>query len=76
MFRLVTDRDTGRQKGFGFCEYFDMETAQSAIRNLGGHEVNGRHLRVDSTDSSTKAAEARRKHHNASLLTILAFMRM
>ena len=42
-----------------------METAQSAIRNLGGHEVNGRHLRVDSTDSSTKANEARRKHCTA-----------
>lgn len=51
--RLVTDKETGRQKGFGFCEYFDKDTAQSAIRNLGGHEVNGRHLRVDCTDASS-----------------------
>ena len=52
-YRLVTDKETGRQKGFGFCEYFDRDTAQSAIRNLSGHEVNGRHLRVDCTDASS-----------------------
>lgn len=56
-FRLVTDRETGRQKGFGFCEYYDKDTAQSAIRNLGGHEVNGRHLRVDCTDASNEKGD-------------------
>lgn len=55
--RLVTDRETGRQKGFGFCEYYDKDTAQSAIRNLGGHEVNGRHLRVDCTDASSEKGD-------------------
>ena len=45
--RIVTDRETGRQKGFGFCEYHDVATAQSAQRNLNGHELNGRHIRVD-----------------------------
>ena len=55
--RLVTDRETGRQKGFGFCEYYDKDTAQSAIRNLGGHEVNGRHLRVDCTDASNEKGD-------------------
>ena len=46
-FRLVYDRETGRPKGFGFAEYQDPETAASAVRNLDGHDVMGRKLRVD-----------------------------
>ncbi|KAF8026710.1 hypothetical protein BT93_F3247 [Corymbia citriodora subsp. variegata] len=46
-FRLVIDRETGKPKGYGFCEYKDEETALSARRNLQGYEINGRQLRVD-----------------------------
>ncbi|RHZ01439.1 hypothetical protein DYB37_002896 [Aphanomyces astaci] len=49
-FRLVTDRDSGKPKGYGFCEYADGATALSAMRNLNGTEVNGRNLRVDFAD--------------------------
>ena len=45
--RLVIDRETGKPKGYGFCEYKDEETALSARRNLQGYEINGRQLRVD-----------------------------
>lgn len=45
--RLVYDRETGKPKGYGFCEYKDQETALSAMRNLNGHEIGGRTLRVD-----------------------------
>lgn len=47
IFRLVTDRETGKPKGYGFCEYKDEETALSARRNLQSYEINGRQLRVD-----------------------------
>lgn len=46
-FRLVYDRESGKPKGYGFCEYQDQETALSAIRNLGSRELHGRNLRVD-----------------------------
>ncbi|KAM0035901.1 putative RNA recognition motif domain, nucleotide-binding alpha-beta plait domain superfamily [Helianthus debilis subsp. tardiflorus] len=46
-FRLVIDRETGKPKGYGFCEYKDEETALSARRNLHGYDINGRQLRVD-----------------------------
>lgn len=46
-FRLVYDSDTGRPKGFGFCEFADADAAGSAVRNLNGHDVMGRELRVD-----------------------------
>lgn len=45
-FRLVYDRETGKPKGYGFCEYQDLETAQCAMRNLNNHDFNGRPLRV------------------------------
>ena len=45
-YRLVYDRETGKPKGYGFCEYEDVETAQSAMRNLNNHDFNGRPLRV------------------------------
>ncbi|SCZ93216.1 BZ3500_MvSof-1268-A1-R1_Chr6-2g08535 [Microbotryum saponariae] len=50
-FRLVFDRDSGKPKGFGFCEYKDPETAASALRNLQGVEVGGRGLRLDFADT-------------------------
>lgn len=42
---LVTDRDTGRPRGFGFVE---METgADEAIEKLNGSDLNGRSLNVN-----------------------------
>jgi len=54
-FRLVYDRETGKPKGYGFCEYKDQETAHSAMRNLNGTELHGRQLRVDSAASQKGA---------------------
>lgn len=45
--RIVYDRETGKPKGYGFCEYRDQETALCAMRNLNGYEIAGRTLRVD-----------------------------
>ena len=54
-FRLVTDKDTGRPRGYGFAEFSDHDAAASATRNLNGHEVMGRNLRVDwSNDGPSK----------------------
>ncbi|KZV75640.1 hypothetical protein PENSPDRAFT_646937 [Peniophora sp. CONT] len=50
-FRLVFDRDTGKPKGYGFCEFADHETALSAVRNLNNQDVGGRPLRIDLADS-------------------------
>ncbi|VDM12750.1 unnamed protein product, partial [Wuchereria bancrofti] len=67
--RLVHDRDTGKPKGYGFCEYNDAQTAESAIRtvihmliqllirNLNGFELNGHPLRVDSAAGDDRSAD-------------------
>ncbi|XP_005884235.1 PREDICTED: cleavage stimulation factor subunit 2 tau variant-like [Myotis brandtii] len=56
-FRLVYDRETGKPKGYGFCEYQDQETALSAMRNLNGREFSGRALRVDNAASEKDKEE-------------------
>lgn len=44
---VLTDRETGRSKGFGFVEYKTEEEAQAAIDALNGKEFGGRNLVVN-----------------------------
>jgi len=44
--RVITDRDTGRSKGFGFVEMSSDEEANKAIENLNGQAMGGRNLTV------------------------------
>jgi cleavage stimulation factor subunit 2 len=46
-FRLMTNPDTGKPKGFGFADFSDADSAASAVRNLNDHEIQGRKIRVD-----------------------------
>ena len=45
--QVVTDRDTGSSKGFGFVEMADDQGANNAIRALHDQEVDGRRLVVN-----------------------------
>jgi len=44
--RVITDRDTGRSKGFGFVEMASDDEANSAIEKLNGTPMGGRNLTV------------------------------
>jgi len=44
---IVTDRDTGQAKGFGFVEMSGDAEAERAISSLSGRELNGRALTVN-----------------------------
>lgn len=45
--RIMTDRDTGRSRGFAFVEMGDSEEAERAIASLNGRELGGRALNVN-----------------------------
>lgn len=45
--RIITDRDTGRPRGFGFVEMSNDEEARAAISALDGQELDGRNLKVN-----------------------------
>ncbi|MBR9979003.1 MAG: RNA-binding protein [Bacteroidetes bacterium] len=44
---VITDRDSGRPKGFAFVEMKDDAQARAAIENLNGTELDGRNLTVN-----------------------------
>lgn len=44
---VVTDRETGRSRGFGFVELESEDEAQQAISELNGREIDGRALTVN-----------------------------
>ncbi|MDD5195646.1 MAG: RNA-binding protein [Candidatus Omnitrophica bacterium] len=44
--KIISDKFTGKSKGFGFAEFETEEQAQQAIEALDGKELNGRTLRV------------------------------
>jgi RNA recognition motif-containing protein len=44
---VITDRDTGRPRGFAFVEMANASDASAAISALDGHELHGRALRVN-----------------------------
>jgi RNA recognition motif-containing protein len=45
--KLITDRTTGRPRGFGFVEMGNSEHADQAIQELNGHQLDGRALTVN-----------------------------
>ena len=44
---LITDRMSGRSRGFAFVEMADQTAAQEAINQLNGRDVDGRSLKVN-----------------------------
>jgi len=48
---VVTDRDTGRSRGFGFVEMATNEEAESAISKLNGTSLDGRTIQVEKAKS-------------------------
>ena len=44
---VITDKMSGRSKGFGFVEYGEEEMAQKAVDEMNGKEVDGRKLVVN-----------------------------
>ena len=45
--KVVTDRETGRSRGFGFVTFTDEEAAESALNALNGTMFEGRTIKVD-----------------------------
>ena len=58
--KLITDRDTGRPRGFGFVEMSSSEEAEAAINELNGYSMDGRALTVNEARERTGGGGGRR----------------
>lgn len=58
---VVTDRDTGRSRGFGFVEMETSEQAEQAVSRFNGQEVDGRTIKVEIAKPSDRSGGPRRE---------------
>ena len=58
---VITDRDTGRPRGFGFVEMPDSTAAKAAIAGLQGTTLGGRALNVNEAKPREPRRESRRE---------------
>ncbi|OGK84165.1 MAG: RNA-binding protein [Candidatus Rokubacteria bacterium GWC2_70_16] len=57
---VVTDRDTGRSRGFGFVEMATAEEANEAVSRLNGTSLDGRQIKVEVAKGPTGGGGQRR----------------
>lgn len=60
--KLITDRDTGKSRGFAFVEYADKDSANKAIKEYNGQTLDGRSIVVKVAND--KAARPPRRTTN------------
>jgi len=52
--KIITDRETGRSRGFGFVTYAEPAAAQQAMKELDGQDLDGRTIRVNEAQNQTR----------------------
>ncbi|MBI99829.1 MAG: RNA-binding protein [Halobacteriovoraceae bacterium] len=52
--KVITDRETGRSRGFGFIEMSNSDEAAAAIEALNNYEHDGRNLRVNEAEDKPR----------------------
>jgi RNA recognition motif-containing protein len=45
--KVITDRETGRSRGFGFVTFTDSDNASAAMNEMNGRELDGRTIKVN-----------------------------
>ena len=60
--KLITDRETGRPRGFGFVEMANSEDADKAISDLNGHQMDGRALTVNEAKERSEGGGGGRRY--------------
>ena len=57
---VISDRETGRSRGFGFVEMESEEMAEAAVEAMDGFEIDGRRLKVNEAQPKNNPRQQRR----------------
>jgi RNA recognition motif-containing protein len=60
--KIISDKFSGRNKGFGFVEMPDNSEADQAIKALNGKVLNGRSIKVNQAEPRGKRPQRRRRY--------------
>jgi RNA recognition motif-containing protein len=60
---VISDRETGRSKGFGFVEMPNTAEADAAIKALNGKDLDGRQIRVNQAEARKERSAAPRRSY-------------
>ncbi len=63
---IVTDRDSGQPRGFGFVEMTDRSAAETAISQLNGSDLNGRAMNVNEARPKPQGGSGARSRSDSS----------
>lgn len=55
--RVITDRDSGRSKGYGYVDFETKQAAEDAVEKMRGAEIEGRSVNVDMSQGKKKPAD-------------------
>lgn len=58
--KVITDRETGQSRGFGFVEMDSADDSNAAIKGLNGKEIEGRALSVSVAKEKTRRTDNKR----------------
>lgn len=59
--KVITDRETGRSRGFGFVTFETADAANRAIEEMNGVELDGRTIRVDLAQEKSRSRDNYRR---------------
>ena len=62
--RVITDRETGRSRGFGFVTFGTAEDAAKAVEGMNGSDLDGRTLRVNEAQDRRDSRDNNRGGRN------------
>ena len=57
--KVISDRETGRSRGFGFVTFSDNESVQKAISGMDGRELDGRNIKVNEAEDKPRGGDNR-----------------
>ena len=59
--KVITDRETGRSRGFGFVSFGDDESAMKAMSEMDGSDLDGRNIKVNEAQEKPKGGGGQRR---------------